>query len=81
MEVESFLANIAHTVMRDVKDDMAMAIKGIITVRKPPKPKPKPTLKIDDDFGDLCDDFEHRKKESDDEIRSVEDENDKGIAL
>lgn len=52
MEVESFLASIAHTVTRDVKDDMAMAMKGIVTVRKPPKSKPKPTVQIDDDNGD-----------------------------
>jgi hypothetical protein len=48
LEVESFLANIAHTVARDVKDDMAIAIKGIVAVRKPPKPKQKPIIKIDE---------------------------------
>lgn len=53
MEVESFLANIAHTVAREVKDDMAMAIKGIVAIRKPPKPKQKPAIKIDDSVGDL----------------------------
>jgi hypothetical protein len=66
LEVESFLANIAHTVARDVKDDMAMAIKGIVTVRKPPKPKQKPTINIDDNVGDLYDEFEHSKEEGDD---------------
>ena len=48
LEVESFLANIEHTVTQDVKDDMAIAIKGIVAVRKPPKPKQKPTVKIDE---------------------------------
>lgn len=60
MEVESFLASVAHTVARDVKDDMAMAMKGIVAVRKPPKSKPKPTVQIDDDNGDLCDELEYR---------------------
>ena len=59
IEVESFLAGIAHTVTRDVKDDMAIAMKGIVAVRKPPKSKPKPTVKMDDNIGDLCDDYEH----------------------
>jgi hypothetical protein len=64
LEVESFLANIAHTtVARDVKDDMAMAIKGIVAVRKPPKPKQKPIIKIDDSVGDLYDEFEHSTEE------------------
>lgn len=66
LEVESFLANIAHTVARDVKDDMAIAIKGIVAVRKPPKPKQKPTIKIDDSVGDLYDEFEHSTEEGDD---------------
>ena len=66
LEVESFLANIAHTVARDVKDDMAMAIKGIVAVRKPPKPKQKLTIKIDDSVGDLYDEFEHSAEEGDD---------------
>lgn len=52
MEVESFLGSIAHTVMRDVKDDIAIAIKGIVAVKKPPKQKPKPTVKIDDELSD-----------------------------
>ena len=73
MEVESFLANIAHTVARDVKDDMAMAIKGIVAVRKPPKPK-KPTIKIDDSVGDLYDEFEHSTEE-DEDIKSGVDVN------
>ena len=59
LEVESFLANIAHTsVARDVKDDMAMAVKGIVAVWKSPKSKQKPTIKIDDSIGDLYDEFE-----------------------
>lgn len=66
LEVESFLASIAHTVARDVKDDIAMAIKGIVAVRKPPKPKQKPTIKIDDSVGDPCDEFERRTEEADD---------------
>ncbi|KAF8807162.1 hypothetical protein BYT27DRAFT_7189247 [Phlegmacium glaucopus] len=71
VEVECFLDNIAHaahTVTRDVKDDMAMAMKGIVAVRKPPKPKPKPTIKIDDDVGDLCDEFEHGMEDGDDMV-------------
>lgn len=66
LEVESFLANIAHTVARDVKDDMAMAIKGIVAVRKPPKPKQKRTIKIDNGFGDLYDEFEHSTEKGND---------------
>jgi hypothetical protein len=66
LEVESFLANIAHTVARDVKVDMAMAIKGIVAVRKPPKSKQKPKIKIDDSVGDLYDEFEHSAEEGDD---------------
>lgn len=66
LEVESFLANIAHTVVRDVKDDMAMAIKGIVAVKKSPKPKQKPTINIDDSVGDLYDEFEHNTEEGDD---------------
>jgi hypothetical protein len=53
------LASIAPTVMRDVKDDMAMAIKGIVAVRKPSKPKLKLTVKIDNDIEYLYDEFEH----------------------
>lgn len=59
IEVESFLAGIAHSVTRDVKDDIAIAMKGIVAVRKPPKPKPKPAVKMDDNIGYLCDDYEH----------------------
>jgi len=66
LEVESFLANIAHTVVRDVKDDMAIAIKGIVAVKKSPKPKQKPTINIDDSVGDLYDEFEHNTEEGDD---------------
>jgi len=66
MEVESFLASIAHTVTRDVKEDMEIAMKGIVAVRKPPKPKPKPTVKVDDDVGDLCNEIEHRMEDGDD---------------
>jgi hypothetical protein len=66
LEVESFLTSIAHSVMRDVKDDMAMAIKGIVTVRKPPKPKQRLNVKIDDDFEYLCEESEHRAGEGDD---------------
>jgi len=42
---------------------MAMAIKGIVTIRKPPKPNQKPTIKIDDGVGDLYDGFEHSTEE------------------
>lgn len=66
LEVESFLANIAHAVVRDVKDDMAMAIKGIVAVKKSPKPKQKPTINIDDSVGDLYDEFEYNTEEGDD---------------
>ena len=59
LEVESLLASIAPTVMRDVKDDMAMAIKGIVAVRKPPKPKLRLTVKIDNDIEYLYNEFEH----------------------
>ena len=68
LEVESFLANIAHTVARDVEDDMAMAIKGIVAVRKPPKPKQKPTIKIDDNVGDPYDEFEHSEEDINSEV-------------
>ena len=68
LEVESLLANIAlaHTVAQDVKDDMAMAIIGIVAVRKPPKPKQNLTTEIEDGVGDLYDEFEHSTEEGDD---------------
>jgi hypothetical protein len=72
LEVESFLASIAHSVAQDVKEDMAIAIKGIVAVRKPPKPKRKLTLKIDDDIGDLSDGFEHDAEEGNDGSSEVD---------
>lgn len=48
-EVEALLYDIAPNVARDLEEDMALAVKGIVTVKRPPKPKPKPQLTIDDE--------------------------------
>ncbi|CAA7264670.1 unnamed protein product [Cyclocybe aegerita] len=54
--VETFISNAASNVARDVEEDMARGIKGIVTVRAAPKPKPKPTLRIDDDAAEYVED-------------------------
>jgi hypothetical protein len=36
-----------------VKEDLEIALKGIVRVGKPPKAKPKPDIPpVDDEFGD-----------------------------
>ncbi|KDR84732.1 hypothetical protein GALMADRAFT_260438 [Galerina marginata CBS 339.88] len=51
VEVEALLSQIAPNVARDVQGDMAMGLKGIV-VKRLPKLKVKPSLRIDDDDGE-----------------------------
>lgn len=52
------LGRVAPSVARNVDEDMQRAIKGIVAVRQPPKPKAKPDLNVNDDFvGEEYDDF------------------------
>jgi len=51
-EVEGLLHDIAPNVARDLEEDMALAVKGIVTAKRPPKPKPKPQLVMDDEYCD-----------------------------
>jgi len=49
IEVEALLHDIAPNVARDLEEDMALAVKGIVAAKRPPKAKPRPQLIIDDD--------------------------------
>lgn len=53
LEVEKLLDQVPSASTREVKEDLGIALKGIVVVRKPPKAKPKPEIQLDDDdFGD-----------------------------
>ncbi len=52
------LGRVAPSVAQNVEEDMQRAIKGIVAVKQPPKPKAKPDLNVDDEFvGEEYDDF------------------------
>ena len=51
-EVEALLHDITHNVARDLEEDMALAVKGIVTAKQPPKPKLRPQLVMDDEYCD-----------------------------
>ncbi|KIM48469.1 hypothetical protein M413DRAFT_440213 [Hebeloma cylindrosporum] len=51
-EVEALLCDIAPNVARDLEEDMALAMKGIVAPKRPPKPKPRPQLAIEDEAYD-----------------------------
>ena len=48
-EVEALLHDINANVARELEEDMALAMKGIVAVKRPPKAKPRPQLMIDDE--------------------------------
>ncbi|KAJ3514932.1 hypothetical protein NLJ89_g2078 [Agrocybe chaxingu] len=56
--VEAFISNIAPSVARDVEEDMARGMKGIVAVRTAPKPKHRPALRIDDEADYHDEDYE-----------------------
>ena len=58
LQVEEMLGRVAPSVALNVDEDMQRAIKGIVAVKQPPKPKAKPDLNVNDDFvGEEYDDF------------------------
>lgn len=59
-EVEALLHDIAPNVARDLEEDMAIAVKGIVTTKRPPKTKPRPQLMIDDE------DYNYERENSED---------------
>lgn len=53
LEVEKLLDRLPPASMGELKEDLKMALKGIVMVRKPPKAKPKPDIQlVDDDLED-----------------------------
>jgi hypothetical protein len=53
LEVEKLLDQLPPVSAGEVKEDLEMALKGIVMVRKPPKAKPKPDIPpVDDNFED-----------------------------
>jgi hypothetical protein len=53
LEVEKLLGRLPPAFMQEVEEDLEMALKGIVMVRKLPKAKPKPHIQlVDDDFED-----------------------------
>ena len=53
LEVEKLLGRLQPESTREVKEDLEIALKGIVRVGKPPKAKPKPDIPpVDDEFGD-----------------------------
>lgn len=53
LEVEKLLGRLQPEFTREVKEDLEIALKGIVRVGKPPKAKPKPDIPpVDDEFGD-----------------------------
>lgn len=49
LEVEKLLDRLPPASTREVKEDLEMALKGIVMVRKPPKARPKLDIQLDDD--------------------------------
>jgi len=47
--VEALLPDIALNVARELEEDMALAMKGIVAAKRPPKLKSKPQLRMDDE--------------------------------
>ncbi|KAF8974058.1 hypothetical protein BDZ97DRAFT_421872 [Flammula alnicola] len=70
LEVEALLSQIAPNVAREVSEDMARGIKGIVAVKQVPKPRPKPRLRIDD--VDECDYVDEDVEERDDHSEPAE---------
>lgn len=53
LEVEKLLGRLQPESTREVKEDLEIALKGIVKVAKPPKAMPKPDIPpVDDEFGD-----------------------------
>ena len=53
LEVEELVGRLSPASTREVKGDLELALKGIVMIRKPPKAKPKPDIRLDDnDFED-----------------------------
>jgi hypothetical protein len=53
LEVEKLLGQVQPESTREVEEDLEIALKGIVKVRKLPKAKPKPDIPpVDDEFGD-----------------------------
>ncbi|KAF8895020.1 hypothetical protein CPB84DRAFT_1782432 [Gymnopilus junonius] len=55
LEVDSFLREKVPTVARDVAEDMAIGLKGIIAIKQAPKSKAKPVFRLDHDENDTDD--------------------------
>ena len=53
LEVEMLLGRLQPTSTQEVRQDLDIALKGIVMIRKLPKKKPKPDLQLDDDFEDI----------------------------
>jgi hypothetical protein len=53
LEVKKLLGRLQPESTREVKEDLEIALKGIVKVGKPPKAKPKPNIPpVDDEFRD-----------------------------
>jgi hypothetical protein len=51
LQIEALVHRLPAGSPHDLRDDLHLAVKGIVTVRQPPKKKPKPELRecgIDD---------------------------------
>jgi uncharacterized protein (DUF2267 family) len=49
LEVEKLLDRMPPASTQEVKEDLEMALKGIVMAKKPSKAKPKPDIQLDDD--------------------------------
>ncbi|KAF4623894.1 hypothetical protein D9613_001576 [Agrocybe pediades] len=72
LQVEALLRDqIAPNVAKDVEEDMAMALKGIVAEKQPPKPKPqKPALVMDDEYDERYG-YDETEEYDCDEVKSV----------
>ncbi|KAI9068145.1 hypothetical protein FKP32DRAFT_1672451 [Trametes sanguinea] len=52
LEIETLMRGLPPGVQEQWADDMAIALKGIVQEKKPPKAKPKPELNVEDGFMD-----------------------------
>jgi hypothetical protein len=50
LEIEALVRRLPAGSPHDLRDDLHLAVKGIVTVRQPPKKKPKPELRECGDF-------------------------------
>ncbi|KAI0369978.1 hypothetical protein BV20DRAFT_945276 [Pilatotrama ljubarskyi] len=55
LQAEELMRTLPPAVSEEWRDDMKIALKGIVETKKPPKREPKPELQVEDDLVDIED--------------------------